>query len=73
MNSVRSIKLSLKYHRFTLSGFKVIEIGTFKFAKKTQFKKLLRICFKLIIFAAVSKGIYLFHTKKRGYLTKGFS
>ena len=31
MNSVRSIKLSLKYkyHRFTQSGFQVIEIGKY--------------------------------------------
>ena len=37
MNSVRSIKLSLKYHRFTPSGFKVIGIEKFEFVTKTQF------------------------------------
>ena len=37
MNSVRPIKLSLKYHRFISSGLKVIGIGKFEFVTKTQF------------------------------------
>ena len=37
MNSVRSKSLSLKYHRFTASGCKDIEIRKFEFVAKTQF------------------------------------
>ena len=37
MHSVRSIKLSLKYHRFTPSGLKAIGIEKFEFVTKTQF------------------------------------
>ena len=36
-NSVRSNSLSLKYHRFTPSGFEDIEIRKFEFVAKTQF------------------------------------
>ena len=37
MISVRSNNLSLKYLRFTPSGFKGIEIRKFEFVAKTQF------------------------------------
>ena len=37
MNSVRANSLSLKYHRFTASGCKDIEIRKFEFVAKTQF------------------------------------
>ena len=33
----RSSNISLKYHRFTTSGFKDIEIGKFKFVSTTLF------------------------------------
>ena len=54
MNSVRSSNLSLKYHRFTTSTSKDIEVYIFDFVPKTQF-----LLNGILVLVATIKKIFL--------------
>ena len=59
MNYVRLIRLSLKHHRFTPSGFKVVGIGKFEFGTKTQFLCVCKLG-KIVVYKIVAICVKLY-------------